>query len=92
MEAEAEPLASPASPSLASLALGALLASWLLAAQVSGGLWLSGEGGGQYDEGPVQASACGARRALGEGLVRSGVSSAPARQPPAARQGLRLSC
>lgn len=45
-----------------------------------------GEGGGQYERGPVQASACGARRALGEGLGQSDVSSAPA-----SRQGLRLS-
>ena len=44
-------------------------------------------GGGQYERGPVQASAsaCGARRALGEGLDLSGVSSAPV-----SRQGLRL--
>ena len=44
----------------------------------SGGLWLSGEGGGQYDEGTVQANACGAWRAPGEGLESCVDCSAPA--------------
>ena len=53
------PLASPASPSLASLALGAFLAAQVVCGSVV-------KGGGQYNGEPVQASACGARRALGE--------------------------
>ena len=71
-EAGAEPLASPASPSLASLALGAFL--W---AQVVCGSVVE-RGVSKYERGPVQASACGARRTLGEGLGQSDVSSAPA--------------
>ena len=58
--AGAVPLASPVSPSLASLALGALLAALVVCGSVV-------VVGGQYERGPVQVSAYGARARVRRG-------------------------